>query len=112
MDGHLFIFVFSLIFFIILVVYVFTSEHKDPPTQKHKKILKRLGLDESDISKLEKDDVSWYFKNKNTCVSSLYNKDNCNSYDNVCVKNIDDECTKLYEAVLGGGLHPECPLLY
>lgn len=109
--GHVFIYTFSLIFFIILVLYVFSANHKENPTTKHKNIFLKFGMTDETIKSLKKDDISWFYGETNTCVGSLINND-CNSYDSLCPKNIFDECYKIKEAIDNGGIHPLCPLLY
>lgn len=110
-QKQVFIFVLSLLIFIILVLYVFSSEHRVSPTRKHVEILKEMGVNGKNIRKLAKDDKSWFYDNINTCVGPLIDRD-CSEFNSLCPKSIYQECVLLKEAIQNRGTHRSCPLLY
>jgi len=81
------------------------------------------GIADSDIGQITHDDHVWYYKDRSTCIGYGDVEEECPAYENYCAGgtsngtlytygSLKQQALAIKQAILAGGQHEECPLIY
>lgn len=116
MSGQLTLYVCSLSLLLLFVLYIFLYDHKKSISddQIWLESFSKVGIDPQDMTH---DDTTWYYRRISTCVGYGDWNDQCPKYENYCSSNKkfgtpSQQALAIKEALLNGGTHELCPLIY
>jgi hypothetical protein len=119
--AHACLCVAGIVLLIVVLIYVYICEHKVGilDSEVWKKAFEDHGLGK-EIEHITHDDEMWYHNEVSTCVAyrgSVNDSKACNRSDKFCsggktYGNYDQQVLAIKEALMNGGEHPLCPLIY
>ncbi len=122
MARHSYILGAAIVLLILFLVYAFVIDHKvdisdDFSPDGWTVNLKKVGLSEEQISKIQHDDTAWYYDGTALCVGYGDNDELCPRSENYCAGGktfgtIAQQAKAIKEAIDSNREHKMCPLLY
>ena len=123
--AHLYLALAAVILLSLFIVFIYLVKKRSTVDTDDAWIrtFREAGLSDADIAEISHDDHVWYYKGNSTCIGYGDVEEECPIYQNYCAGGTKDgvnytfgtlrqQASAIKQAILNGGQHSECPLIY